>query len=740
MQASNAKETPPQAEDTVYLHYDTAFPELHTQTASKSNGISKPARKTVKPCSFKSNNIKEFIEIPCSERASNFAGKKSNSLGQLAADLSKQHGVEVDINSSKSQSLTIVISGSPENVANAKCAVVRSLQTQSKIELHVDSKYHRFIIGRGGQTLSALERETTTKINVPSSNKTDSDIITITGPKQSCDSAKNKIMSIVDMHSKLSSERLHIPKCFHVFIKGPRRCNIIRWTEQHRVRIDMAPPSNPAEDICVSGDKQKVDIVVKEIQKIYTTHQESAKRCVINVPKNQHRLVFGPRGSGLEEILESTGVSVELPQTESDEIALFGPSLNMGAAITKVIERSASSVRDEISAPNRFHKILIGKSGAALATLLEGYQDRVKVEFGSQTNRIELEGPTEDVQTVKNRLQTRLKELENTMAIETLKVPSKYHGMIVGRDGANVRRIREKYNCQISLRQNLNETSEIVVEGDAKSISHAAEEIREFVKRLENEKMKDLIIEPDIQALLRIPQGGAPMIKGLYDEFPKVTFHWPISNDASNPVNSVCQLSGQRQDVDLCADKLIKLVKTAKESNFHHEFRVYREFRGTFFARENNKVRAILNELQCRLQTPPAGSDSSAPTSDKSSELFWIVGREKQVHQAVDRIDALQRQIMNMKEVRLPIPPFVLAKAVGNAAPRLRSIKEQCDGVSFKFPRTSPDANTSAASAKEIIIYGPSEAVAKAQKLVEELNKKVAELCDEVSSKYFLLP
>lgn len=39
----------------------------------------------------------------------------------------------------------------------------------------------------------------------------------------------------------------------------------------------------------------------------------------VEVRKTQHRYVIGPKGAGIAAILQETGVSVEMPPTESDK-------------------------------------------------------------------------------------------------------------------------------------------------------------------------------------------------------------------------------------------------------------------------------------------------------------------------------------------------------------------------------------------------------------------------------------
>lgn len=52
----------------------------------------------------------------------------------------------------------------------------------------------------------------------------------------------------------------------------------------------------------------------------------------VEVPKSQHKYVIGPRGSTIAEILQVTGVSVEMPASDSPTgtITLRGPQEKLG--------------------------------------------------------------------------------------------------------------------------------------------------------------------------------------------------------------------------------------------------------------------------------------------------------------------------------------------------------------------------------------------------------------------------
>ena len=58
----------------------------------------------------------------------------------------------------------------------------------------------------------------------------------------------------------------------------------------------------------------------------------------VEVKKSQHKYIVGPRGQGLQEVLQTAGVWVEVPPSDSDvnTITLRGPQEKLGQALTVV--------------------------------------------------------------------------------------------------------------------------------------------------------------------------------------------------------------------------------------------------------------------------------------------------------------------------------------------------------------------------------------------------------------------
>lgn len=70
----------------------------------------------------------------------------------------------------------------------------------------------------------------------------------------------------------------------------------------------------------------------------FFSRQKNATTIAVEVKKSQHKYVIGPKGNTLQEILEKTGVSVEIPppDSNSETVILRGEPDRLGQALTEV--------------------------------------------------------------------------------------------------------------------------------------------------------------------------------------------------------------------------------------------------------------------------------------------------------------------------------------------------------------------------------------------------------------------
>ena len=307
----------------------------------------------------------------------------------------KETGAHIEISSGKDQSLTFLVTGKATEVLEARRKIYVHFQTQASKQISVPRDHHRWILGKKGDKLRELEKLTGTKISVPSISD-ESDVITIQGTKEGIEKAEHEIRTTSDEQSRKAFERISVPKIYHPFINGPNNENLAKLIEETGSRINIPPQSVMKDEIIITGETEGVQQAKARIEAIYKDMEKKCTSVGVEVPRNQHKYVIGPRGSTIQEILRITGVSVEMPAGDAatDTIILRGPHDKLGNALATVYEKANSVQSRILEAPAWIHKYIIGRKGASIKEITSSFPN-VHVEF--YEDKIKIEGPPDQV-------------------------------------------------------------------------------------------------------------------------------------------------------------------------------------------------------------------------------------------------------------------------------------------------------------------------------------------------------
>lgn len=102
--------------------------------------------------------------------------------------------------------------------------------------------------------------------------------------------------------------------------------------------------------------------------------------------------------------------------------------------------------------PTKFNGYLIGREGAKIKDLRDQFDVEIKMLDDS---KIEVKGPKAKADACKDHIIGLRKKYEDE-ATYTLKIEPKFHGQLVGRKGADVNRLQDKYNVKIQFPQSSN--------------------------------------------------------------------------------------------------------------------------------------------------------------------------------------------------------------------------------------------------------------------------------------------
>ncbi|KAF2884527.1 hypothetical protein ILUMI_21643 [Ignelater luminosus] len=679
--------------------YDDLFPAL-PESATAVQNVNNAMGQWNNKMRVGSSIVTQVFRVPFEERKLDHSEKFGEGESMTTClNIMKDTGAHIEISSSKDQSLTFLVTGKQNEVLEARRKILTHFQTQANKQISIPKEHHRWILGKKGERLKDLEKITATKISVPSMND-NSDIITITGTKEGIEKAEHEIRITSDEQSKKAFERIVVPKIYHPFIVGAYNENLNAMINETGARINVPPPSVMKDEIVIAGEKEGVLAAKAKIEAI---HKEMEKRCTtvsVEVPKSQHKYVIGPRGGTIAEILQLTGVSVEMPPGDSatGTITLRGPHDKLGIALSKVYEKANSVCATDVEAPSWIHKYIIGRKGANIKEITQ-HLPKVHIEFTDKEDRIKIEGPPEEVEKAKEQIEAKARELVSKLVFVEINVDPRFYKHIIGKNGANVNRLKDETGVQI----NIDESGLIRLEGNKPEVQKVKQELEEMVFKLENEKEKDVII--DQRHYKNIIGTKGDNIKEIREKFNQVQINFPGPGDKRD----VVKIRGPKEDVDKCHKYLVKLVKELNESSYQVEVPIYKKFHKFIIGKGGANIRKIREETQTKIDLPAEG--------DKN-DVITITGKKENVEDAKEKIRKIQDELENIITDEITIPPKFYNSIIGTGGKLIRSIMEDCGGVAIKFPSAESKSD-------KVTIRGPKDDVERAkQQLLELTNER----------------
>ncbi|XP_012889101.1 PREDICTED: vigilin [Dipodomys ordii] len=674
--------------------YKDAFPPLPEKAACLENAQEPAGAWSNKIRPIKASVITQVFHVPLEERKY----KDMNQFGEgeqakICLEIMQRTGAHLELSLAKDQGLSIMVSGKLDAVMKARKDIVARLQTQASATVPIPKEHHRFVIGKNGEKLQDLELKTATKIQIPRPDDP-SNQIKITGTKEGIEKARHEVLLISAEQDKRAVERLEVEKAFHPFIAGPYNRLVGEIMQETGTRINIPPPSVNRTEIVFTGEKEQLAQAVARIKKIYEEKKKKTTTIAVEVKKSQHKYVIGPKGNSLQEILERTGVSVEIPPSDSvsETVILRGEPEKLGQALTEVYAKANSFTVSSVSAPSWLHRFIIGKKGQNLAKITQqmpkaniaevevsipaklhnsliGTKGRlirsimeecggVHIHFpveGSGSDTVVIRGPSSDVEKAKKQLLHLAEEKINRMDYVEINIDHKFHRHLIGKNGANINRIKDQYKVSVRIPPDSEKSNLIRIEGDPQGVQQAKRELLELASRMENERTKDLIIEQRFHRTI-IGQKGE-RIREIRDKFPEVIINFPDPAQKSD----VVQLRGPKNEVEKCTKYMQKMVADLVENSYSISVPIFKQFHKNIIGKGGANIKKIREESNTKIDLPAENSNS---------ETIVITGKRANCEAARSRILSIQKDLVMMDS----LDHFLCYKIVGPFVPAMQGL------------------------------------------------------------------
>ncbi|XP_071529090.1 vigilin isoform X3 [Panulirus ornatus] len=450
-------------------------------------------------------------------------------------------------------------------------------------------------------------------------------------------------------------------------------------TSRTGAHIEISSAKDQSLTFLVTG---KNEAVTKARRLVLDKFQTQARH-IIKIPKDHHRFILGKKGKKLQDLEMNTASKIQVPNSKdnSDEIIIVGTREGIEKAVHEI-----QLISDE----------------------------QVHVEFTDKQGGINLEGPPEEVEKAREKLENMIAEMQSKLCFEEITVDPKFYKHIIGKSGSNINRIRNDTGVLINISE-ADGSSLIRLEGSPEGVSQAKKELEELVTKMENEKERDIVIEQRFHRTVIGTKGDK--IKEIRDKFNQVQISFPDPGEQSD----VVKIRGPKDDVDHCYTYLKKVSRDLIESSYQVKVSIFRQFHKFIIGKGGANINKIREETSTRIDLPSEGQNSDEIT---------ITGKKENCEKARERIQKIQDELASIVEVDIIIPAKFHNSMIGAGGKLIQSISEDCGGVAIKFP--PPEK-----SSDKVTIRGPKEDVYKAKQILVDLSneKQLASYTTEVRAR-----
>ncbi|XP_058391071.1 vigilin-like [Diceros bicornis minor] len=694
-------------EDTGTPTYKDKFNQLLEKTNWLENAQ--------EPAEFSSNNsqplmasvITQVLYLPLEEEqyVNQFDEGRQ---GKFYLDIMQKTGANLELTFVKDQGLCIKVSGKPETVMKAQKEIFAWFQDQVLTTVPTPKEHHCFVKGKTGGKIQDLEQKDATNIQLLRPDN-QSNWINIVDTKEVMKKALHNVLLISAEQDKCAAEKSHVKKAFYPFTPGPCNKTFDKIIQETEAPIHIPPPSVNQTQIGFTENKQQLDQAQAYVKDIFENTKKKTTPIDVEM-KFQHKCTIGAKKNSVREILERTGISIEISPLEStsDSVTHHGESESLRKAFTKDSWKTKVYTVSSISVPSWLHRFIIGKKGCNISKITQN-MPKIRIEF-TEEDKITIKGPTEDVNYAQEQIEVIVKDLINRMDYAEINVDYKFHKHLIGKNGAIINQIEDRNKVSVLISPKNEKNNLIRIEGESQGVQQAKRELLELAGHLENEHSRDLIIEQRFHHVIIGRKGER--IQDICKKFPEVKINFPDRAQKSD----IVQLRGPKHEIEKCTQYLENVVTDIAESSYSVTIPIFKKPHRNVIERGGANIKKICAARNTKINPPSASGNS---------ENIVISGKPANCEVACNWILSTQKHITNIAEVEIYIPSNLHKSLIDSKDCLIGSIMEECGRIHIHFPKTNSDL-------QRVIIRGPTQSVEKAK-------KKLLQLAEEKQTKSYVV-
>lgn len=633
------------------------------------------------------------------------------------AMLAQHAGVRINIPPLSVNKDEMSITGEKEGVLACKAEVMKIWKEMEKkcstIQVEVKKTQHRYVIGPRGNAINEILAETGVFVEMPP-NSDDSETITLRGPQEKLGLALTKVYEKANSVVNLV---LPCPAWLHKYIIGKKGAGIQRISQDlPKVHIVFQDDGT----IKVDGPPDEVEKARAVLEAQVSVLVKDTAYADVKVDAKYHKHIIGKGGSTINKIKSETDVTINIPDTDSGATVIRIEGNKAGvekakAELAAMVEKMENEKEKDLIVENRFHRQLIGAKGGEIEKIRKEFT-AVQISFpdlGSKSDIVKLRGPKEDVDKCAKYFSKVTKDLLECGHQTKVPIFKQFHKFVIGKGGANIRRIRDETDTRIDLPDSGSESDMITITGKKENVAKAVEAIMKIQSEMANIVTKEILIPAKVHNT--VIGAGGKLIQSIMAECGGVAIKFPESGSGSDKVT----VRGPVEDVEKAVKLLSELSDEKQLSGISSEIKAQPQHHKFLIGRAGCHIQKIRDETGARIIFPG--------TNDADKESITIIGTKEAVAAAKKELEARIIDLDNIVEDTMTVDPKHHRYFVARRGEVLRKIGEEFGGVVVSFPRNGVAGDKVSLKGAKNCIEG---AMARIEEIVQDLVEQVTLDCE----------
>lgn len=635
----------------------------------------------------------------------------------VQALLAKHPGVRINIPPLSVMKDELSIAGEKEGVMACKeaiSAIWREMEKKcSTICVEVKKSQHRYVIGPRGNAINEILAETGVFVEMPP-NSEDSETITLRGPQEKLGLALTKVYEKANSVVNLV---IPCPTWLHKYIIGKKGAGIQKISQDlPKVHIVFQDDNT----IKVDGPPDEVEKAKANLDAQVAALVKDTAFADVKVDAKYHKHIIGKGGSTINKIKAEADVTINIPDTDSGATVIRIEGNKAGvekakAELAGMVLKMENEKEKDLIVENRFHRQLIGAKGGEIEKIRKEFS-AVQISFpdlGSKSDIVKLRGPKEDVDKCARYFSRIIKDLMESSYQTKVPIFKQFHKFVIGKGGANIRRIRDETDTRIDLPDSGSESDMITITGKKENVTKAVEAIQQIQSEMANIITKEILIPAKIHNT--VIGAGGKLIQSIMSECGGVAIKFPENGSGSDKVT----VRGPVEDVEKAIKLLRELSDEKQLSGISVEVKAKPQHHKFLIGRAGCHIQKIRDDTGARIIFPGA--------NDGDRESITIIGTKEAVAKAKAELEARVTDLDNIVEDVMTVDPKHHRHFVARRGEVLRKIGDEFGGVVVSFPRNGVASDKVSLKGAKDCIEG---AMARIKEIVKELEEQVTIDCE----------